>query len=215
VPECSTAIEDPGLIGPGSYTTLAFLDAQLTVTYPSAWESHEDQGVEFSSAPKGMWDVHRVLFWDDILPWVADFKHPDGHQVPGVPNTTAGWLDWLQANAALRVSKPRSTTIGRMQLPANYVDIEIAPDAPNEDPYCEKKFDTVCVALVSWPNAGGNIYSFGAPAVLRLYLSDVTYGGQAHLLAIAVEGQSTADLKSFLPDAKHVIASAIAPVEAA
>jgi hypothetical protein len=214
VPECSVEFQDPGVIGPGPYTTFGFLDGQLTVTYPSAWESHEDQGVEFSSAPKGKWDVHRVLFWDDILPWVADFKHPYGHKVPDIPNTAAGWLDWLQANAALRLSEPRSTTIGQMKLPATYVDIEIAPDAPNEDPYCEK-LDTVCVALLSWPNAGGNIYSFGAPAVLRLYLSDVTYGGEAHLLAVAVEGQSTADLRLFLPEAKLVVASAEAPIEAA
>ena len=44
------AFADPGLIGPGPYTTVGFLDGQLTVMYPSAWESHEDQGVEFSSA---------------------------------------------------------------------------------------------------------------------------------------------------------------------
>ena len=40
------------------------------------------------------------------------------------------------------------------------------------------------VALLSWPNAGTNIYSMGAPNVLRLYLADVMYGGKRHLLSV-------------------------------
>jgi hypothetical protein len=131
VPECSTTFHDPGSVGPGEYRTLGFLDAQLKVTYPSAWVSHEDQGVEFSSAPKGSWNVHRVLFWDDILPWVATYDDPYGHGVDGVANTTAGWLEWLGSNPAFKLSKPREASIGQMRLPATYVDIAIAPDAPN------------------------------------------------------------------------------------
>ena len=215
VPECSTVATYPGTIGPGPYTTTGFLDGQLTVTYPSSWESHEDQGVEFSSAPQGKWHIHRVLFWDDIKPLVADLRHPYGHTVSGVRNTVGGWLQWLRLNPALAVSTPRSSTIGQMAIPASYVDIAIAPGAANEDPYCAKHLHTTCVALLTWPHAGGNIYSWADPAVLRLYLADVTYGGKQHLLAVAVEGRNSADLKAFLPEAEQVIASARAPVTAA
>jgi hypothetical protein len=215
VPECSTAAADPGPIGPGPYTTEGFLDGQLTVTYPSSWESHEDQGVEFSSAPRGKWHIHRVLFWDDIKPLVADLHHPYGHEVSGVQNTVRGWLQWLRSNPALAVSTPRSTMIGKIKIPASYVDIAIAPGALSEDPYCAKHLHTTCVALLTWPNAGGNIYSWADPGVLRLYLADVSYGGRRHLLAVAVEGRTLRDLNAFLPAAEMVVASAQAPVEPA
>jgi len=207
VPQCWAGFADPGVIGPGPYSTIGFLDGQLTVTYPDQWESHEDQGVEFSSAPLGELDVHRVLFWNDILPWIADARHPKGRRVPGVPITTSGWLDWLQSNAALVVSAPRPATIGQMHLPAIYVHIAAAPDAVG--------YDEGAIALLSWPNAQGNSYSFGGPFVLRLYLSDVTYGGRTHLLAVAIEGQDSADLKAFIPEARQMIATAQAPIEAA
>lgn len=48
--------------------------------------------------------------------------------------------------------------------------------------------------------------------VLRLYLSDVAYGGRSHLFAIGIEGRDQADLKTFLPDAERLIAGADAPV---
>jgi hypothetical protein len=208
-------VADPGLIGPGPYTTVGFLDGQLTVTYPAAWESHEDQGVEFSSAPRGKWKIHRVLFWEDIVPRVATFQDPTGHVVAGVPRTVAGWLTWLASNPAFTVSDPRPTTIGQMAIPATVVDIGIATDAPNEDPYCKTQLKTTCVALLSWPHSGENIYSWAAPGLIRMYLADVAYGGKHHLLAVAVEGLSAADLKAFLPEAKTVIASAQAPIEPA
>jgi hypothetical protein len=213
VPECSTGFSDPGSIGPGLYTTAHFLDGHLTVRYPTPWVSHEDQGVEFSAEPPERGDMGRVLFWDDIIPWVADTHYPAGHAVGGVPNTVAGWMDWLHSNPALEVSVPHSATIGEMGLPAMFVDIAIADQAANQAPYC-RKLDLICVVLLSWPNAGGNTYVFGKPSVLRLYLSDITYGGASHLLAVAVEGTDAMDLKSFLPLANRVIASADAPIEA-
>ncbi len=207
VPECSTGFADPGAIGPGPYTTAGFLDGQLTVRYPTAWESHEDQGVEFSSAPQGEFDVHRVLFWNDILPWTANARNPNGRQVPGVPNTTAGWLAWLSSHPDFVVSAPRTATIGHMRLPATYVDIAVEPGTIG--------FDEGAVVLLSWPNADGHFYSFGGSFVLRLYLSDVTYGGTNHLLAVAIEGQDRADLKAFAREAGPVIASADAPIQPA
>ena len=197
VPKCSTGFADPGSIGPGPYTTAGFLDGHLTVTYESPWESHEDQGVEFSSAPAGEWELHRVLFWDDILP--AD----NGRVVTSVPNTAAGWVDWLRSNPIVSVTSPHHATITKVRLPAMYVDIT---DAPGGETF---------PAFITWPNAGGNVYEIGGPFVFRLYLAEVTYGGKDHLLAVAVEGQDSADLEAFLPQAKQVIASADAPIGAA
>ena len=198
VPECSTGFSDPGPIGPGPYTTAAFLDGKFTVRYPSRWESHEDQGVEFSSSPAGKWDVHRVLSWDDILPW--DQQH--GRVATGVPNTAAGWVEWLSSNPSVSVTEPRDATITRMRLPATYIDITNPPGG--------EKFPD----FITWPNAGGNLYGIAGAFMFRLYLAEVTYGGRDHLLAVAVEGQDSADLKAFLPEAKQVIASADAPIEA-
>jgi hypothetical protein len=146
---------------------------------------------------------------------VATFHDPTGHVVANVPRTVAGWLTWLASNPAFTVSDPRPATIGQMAIPATVVDIGIATDAPNEDPYCKTHLKTTCVALLSWPNSGENIYSWAAPGLIRLYLADVVYGGKHHLLAVAIEGQDAADLSAFLPEAKTVIASAEAPIEPA
>jgi hypothetical protein len=197
VPQCSTGFSDPGSIGPGPYTTAIFLDGQLTLAYESRWVSHEDQGVEFSSAPAGERSEGGVLFWLDILPW-----DPEGHPARDVPNTTAGWVDWLRSNPIVSVTPPRHATIGQMRLPATYVDIT---DEPGGEEFPD---------LITWPNAGPNVYGIGGAWIFRLYLADVTYDGTDHLLAVAVEGTDASDLEAFLPVAKQVIASANAPIEA-
>jgi hypothetical protein len=199
VPECSAGFSDPGSIGPGPYTTAIFLDGQLTVDYETRWVSHEDQGVEFSSGPAGDRQERRVLFWVDILPW-----DPAGHVASGVPNTAAGWVDWFRSNPIVSVTPPRHAIITKMRLPATYLDIAIAPDGGEKFP-----------DLITWPNAGDNVYGIGGDFVFRLYLSDITYDGTDHLLAVSVEATNAASLDAFLPVAKQVIASAHAPIEAA
>ena len=206
-PECLSGFTNPGLLPIGAFTTSHFLGGHLTVTFEDAWESHEDQPVEFSAAPVGKWDAHRVLFWSDILP-----VNPDGRIATGVPKTAAGFIDWLRNRPNLRVSSPQPATIGRAGLPATTVDIDIAPDAVNEDVGCPTK---ACVLPLTWPGARGNTYGIATPAVLRLYLCDVSYSATRHLLAVAVEGQDRADLLAFAPTGQRLIASAIAPVDAA
>jgi len=159
--------------------------------------SHEDHGVEFSSAPAGERSDGRVLFWLDILPW-----DPDGRAASYVPNTAAEWVDWLRSNPIVSVTSPRHATIGQMRLPATYV--EITDEAGGE------RFPD----LITWPNAGPNVYGIGGEWIFRLYLADFTYDGSDHLLAVAVEGTDPSDLDAFLPIAKQVIASADAPIEA-
>jgi hypothetical protein len=207
VPECLHGLADPGTLPAGPYTTQYFLAGQLAVQIASAWESHEDQPVEFSTAPLGKWDVHRVLFWSDILP-----VGPDGKQVGDPPRTAAGMLAWLATRANLRVSQPEPATIGTEQLHAKTIDISIAPNAVNEDPGCPA---AACVNFLTWPNAGTNVYGIGGPGVVRLYLADVAYGGQSHLLAVGIESQGPADLATWLPIAKALIATAKAPISPA
>ncbi|MFG3297054.1 hypothetical protein ACGF3G_50850 [Streptomyces sp. NPDC048179] len=177
------------------------------MTFTGRWESHEDQPVEFSVAPDGSWDLHRVLFWSDLIPVGKDRK-----RAAGVPSTASGLVAWLRARPNLQVSTPRSDTIGTDALPAKVVDIAISTKAVNEASDCPVR---ACADFLTWPNSGDNVYGIAEPAVLRLYLSDVAYGGKRHLFAIGIEGRDQADLKAFLPDAQHLIASAGAPVSPA
>ncbi|WP_019073328.1 hypothetical protein [Streptomyces hokutonensis] len=177
------------------------------MTFKGRWESHEDQPVEFSVAPEGYWDTHRVLFWSDIIPVGKNRK-----RAAGVPRTTSGLLTWLKGRPNLHVSEPKSGTIGTGALPAKLVDIEISSKAVNEASDCPAR---ACADFLTWPNAGDNIYGLAEPAVLRLYLADVRYGGRSHLFAVGIEGKDQADLKVFLPAAEQLIASASAPVSPA
>ena len=48
--------------------------------------------------------------------------------------------------------------------------------------------------------------------MIRLYLSDVKYGGKTHLFAIDIYAQDPAALEDFAPAAEGVIGSVRAPV---
>jgi hypothetical protein len=199
-PACLDGFSDPGLIGPGEYKTQHFFNGQLTVTFTGKWLSNEDQGVEFSAAPVGR--SEGVKFWSDLLPIAA------GKQVPNVPNTAAGLERWLRSRRNISVSKSRPATVGSDRLPAIVLDIGIAKGAVNESSDCSE----VCVDLFTWPNAGQSMYGFGGSAVLRLYPSDIAYGGSRHLFAIGIEGRDPVDLEDFHPVAEKLIASVRAPV---
>jgi len=177
------------------------------VTFTQRWESHEDQPVEFSVAPEGSWDLHRVLFWSDLIP-VGKYRK----RAAGVASTASELVTWFGTHPNLQVSTPRSGVIGTAALPAKVIDIAISSTAVNEASDCPAR---ACADFLTWPNAGDNIYGLAEPSVLRLYLSDVRYGGKNHLFAIGIEGRDQADLKVFLPDADHLIASVHAPVSPA
>lgn len=203
-PECLSGGSDPGSLPAGPHRTSHFFNGQLTVTFTGRWESHEDQPVEFSVAPDGNWDLHRVLFWSDLIPVGKNHK-----RAAGVPSTASGLVAWLSTRPNLQVSKPRNGTIGTDALPAQVVDIALSSKAANEAADCPVR---ACVDFLTWPNSGDNVYGLAEPAVLRLYLSNIRYGGKSHLFAIGIEGRDQDDLKVFLPDAEHLIASAAAPV---
>lgn len=194
-PVCSTGASDPGLIPAGEFTTQNFLDGFLTVTFPGTWESHEDQGVEFSAFPEGKQDEQDVFFWLDIEPVRA------GERVAGVPITVEGWSEWLTSNPDLTVTRAGSGRIGTIRATA--FDIAVA-DTADVKPACDGH---KCMDVLTWP--GSDHYfgigdSFFDP--IRLFLADVEYDGASHLLAVAVHAPFW--IREFLPVAKELIATA-------
>jgi hypothetical protein len=211
VPECLSGGTDPGRIPPGSYTTQYFFDGHLTVTFRKAWVSHEDTPIVFWAKPEVKQDGEgRVQFTEDIIP-VEGKTYDLKHRAKGVPITTAGWLHWLSNNPNLRVSDPKKATIGEDDLPAKAVDIGISDEAKNDDPGYPPCRRVICQTLLTWPNSD-NYFGLGGSDVIRLYLSDVKYGGKTHLFAIAIYAQDPAALKAFAPAAEGVIGSVRAPV---
>ena len=212
VPECLSGGVDPGRIPPGSYTTQYFFDGHLTVTFRKAWVSHEDTPIVFWAKPEVKQDGEgQLTFMEDIIPLEGktyDLKH----RAKGVPITTAGWLHWLSNNPNLRVSDPKKATIGEDDLPAKVVDVGISDQAKNDEPGYPPCRRVICQTLLTWPNAGGNYFGLGGSDVIRLYLSDVKYGGKTHLFAISIYAQDPAGLKAFAPAAEGVIGSVRAPV---
>jgi hypothetical protein len=210
VPECLSGGTDPGRIPPGSYTTQYFFDGHLTVTFRKAWVSHEDTPIVFWAKPEVKQDGEgEVQFWEDIIP-VEGKTFDLKHRAKGVPITTAGWLHWLSNNPNLRVSDPQDATIGEDDLPAKAVDIGISDQAKNDDPGYPPCRRVICQTLLTWPNSD-NYFGLGGSDVIRLYLSDVKYGGKTHLFAISIYAQDPAGPKAFAPAAEMVIDSVRAP----
>jgi hypothetical protein len=214
VPKCIDGGWDPGSLPPGSYTTKYFLDGYLTVTFDEPWVSHEDQQDSFIASPQGKWENRDLFFWLDPYPLEGktfDLKH----RAQGVPITTAGWLQWLSNNPNLRVSDPKKATIGEESLPAKVVDISLSDQAKNDEPGflpCRKE---TCRGLLSWPTSAEYAYNLIGEQTVRMYLSDVEYGGKTHLLAVAIDAYSQDNLEAFAPTAERVIDSARAPISPA
>jgi hypothetical protein len=186
---------EPGAFTAGTYTTKYFLGHALTITVPAGWSGGEDNRREVNLGPTGQDDTGGIVFWEDGKPPAKNGVLP----APGVPDTAAGVLAWLQANKDLVVSKPVSGMIGK--LPATVVDIAPQLSEPNEVPF---------MTWTDFPD--GPLYAFGAPRVIRMYLADITYGGTQHLLMALVTAPNRARLQTWLPEAIPIIASATAPV---
>lgn len=165
------------------------------MTFPDAWESHEDQGVEFSSFPKGKEDEQTVRFWLDIEPVSV------GERVTDVPITVKGWSDWLTSNPDLAVTRAGSGRIGSIQAIA--FDVSVA-DTADIEPGCEGH---KCMDILTWPRSD-NYYAIGDSLwdPMRLLLADVEYDGATHLLAAAVHAPF--EMKAFLPIAERLLDTA-------
>jgi len=170
------------------------------------WAIGEDTLVEFSGGPSDAATQRRVLFWIDLLP-----VDPGGRVTTGVPSTAAGLVGWLVHRPNLTVSQPHTATLGAAHLPAQVVDISIPDTGTSEDPGCPA---SNCAAFLTWPNKGREIYGMANPQVLRLYLTDVSWKGQRHVFAAAIEANDAAALRAFATTAQHVIDSAQAALTA-
>jgi len=107
-PQCLSGGSDPGTLPPGQHRTSYFFNGQLTVTFTRRWESHEDQPVEFSVAPEGSWDLHRVLFWSDLIPVNKDHK-----RLGAVARDASALVARLRTRPNLEVSAPRRGATSR------------------------------------------------------------------------------------------------------
>jgi hypothetical protein len=95
------------------------------------------------------------------------------------------------------------------------VDVGISDNAVNDDPsYAPCRRET-CRELLSWPTSAEYGYSLIGEQTVRMYLSDVEYGGKTHLLAVAIDAYSQDNLEAFAPTAERVIDSARAPISPA
>lgn len=70
-----------------------------------------------------------VAFWEDVYPV------ENGRRVRGVPMTVDGFLEWLERDPRLEMSKPSPGTIGS-DLPATIVNVTVSSEATNEEPGC-------------------------------------------------------------------------------
>ena len=104
------------------------------------------------------------------------------------------------------VSAPEEGIIGE-DLPATVVDVSLSADAVNDDPECP--FDA-CVNFLGFPQWDG-FWGIAGPQVQRFYMSDVSYGGQAHLFVVVVYPDEPADMESFLPLAERLISTVRVP----
>jgi hypothetical protein len=214
VPKCIDGGWDPGSLPPGSYTTKYFLDGYLTVTFDEPWVSHEEQQDAFESSPQEKYHDVTLFFWLD--PYPVEGKTFDvKHRAKGVPITTAGWLQWLKDNPNFRASDPQDATIGKDDLPAKVVDISLSDNAVNDEPSFAPCRRETCRGLLSWPTSAEYQYNLIGEQTVRMYLSDVEYGGKTHLLAVAIDGNSQDNLEAFAPTAERVIDSARAPISPA
>ena len=136
-----------------------------------------------------------VFFWEDVYPI------EDGMRVDGVPPTAAGLLDWLTSSSQVDVSSPTRGTIG--DLPATVVDVSLAPNAVNDEDnaYCR---DRTCALFLGFPQWDGP-WGIAGGQVQRIYLTDVTYGGQDHLFVVVIYPDDPEDMKTFSGTAERLI----------
>ena len=201
VPSCNTpGITEPGPLSPGAYETQWFFGGEMVVTLEERWSSHEDSTGEFAVALDAT-PENGVFFWEDVYPV------EDGMRVDGVPLTAAGLVDWLKSSSQVDVSSPTRGMIG--DLPATVVDVNLAPEAVNDEDnaYCRAR---TCALFLGFPQWDGP-WGIAGRQVQRIYLSDVTYGAQDHLFVVVIYPDDPADIETFSGSAERLIDSVRVP----
>jgi hypothetical protein len=180
LPDCVPGqLDIPGDLPKGDYTTRNFFGGQFTVTVPAGWTSGEDSTGEFSLRPRDV-EEWAVLFWLDVYPIAS----PARDRVPGIPNTSDGLLDWLEANDSLEILARRPGSIG--SLDAEILDFRVARNAPTGDPECTAEHRLPCVPLLDFPQWNG-FYEVSPAFGLRLVAADARWGGRQHVLIAMIE----------------------------
>jgi basic membrane lipoprotein Med (substrate-binding protein (PBP1-ABC) superfamily)/DNA-binding SARP family transcriptional activator len=185
IPACrSGRLVHPGPVPPGPYTTVNFFAGALTVTVDEGWEIGEDSTGWFDLLHA---DGTHIAVWLDVYP-VKGCKAPEcplseyGARVTEVGPDAAALSEWLQANPNLTVVKNEGLVVDG--IPFESFDVAVAADGINDDPGCPAK---PCVSIFGFPE-----WLFPAALAMtshqRLYLADVEYGGQKHLMVIATDG---------------------------
>jgi len=203
VPQCNT----PGLVAPGPvptgpYETQWFFGGEMVVSLDEEWFVNEDSTGEFALSPRALpSDV--VLFWEDVYPVEK------GRQVKDVPMTAHGLLRWMRNDPRLVVSDEHRGRIG--DVPATVVDVSVAEGAKNDDPQtCPTP---ACVLFLGFPQWDGT-FAITDQQSPRLYLSDVTYGGEQHLFVAAIYADLPADTDVLRPHGEDLLATVQVPAEA-
>ncbi len=195
LPGCVTpALDRPGDLDAGDYTTKHWFGEQFTVTVPDGWTSFEDSTGEFGLQPVGHVDDQKLLFWLDIYP-----VHDDGHATPidGFDRTAKALVDWTEANPNLKVIDKSTGHIGDIE--ATTLELGRSPKAKNVDPNCPPDIKP-CVDLYGFPQWGEDFYGVAGPFHIKLYAADVVWGGEKHAIYAVIDA-ATDDLYADLAKA--------------
>ena len=209
VPDCHYGLTVPGDLA-GGYQTEWFFGGELRAKFDGGWTSTEDSSGEFNAFPGNDPDAsdYGVFFWLDVYP-VESFD-----RVEDVPLTTEGWLDWMRSNPNLQVSEAAEGSIGH--LPATVVEVRLSPSAENDElgnSFCEKNTCLNFLGFDQWEDLG--TWGIAGKQVQRLYLSDVTYGGEQHVFVVALAPNTPPQPDPFVAATEDLLNTVEVPVDPA
>lgn len=162
------------------------------------WTVHEDHPGEFNIlAPAGRMNGTTIHFWLD--PYASGSK---GVVLRSISRTPAGLISWLRHNKLLLVTAPKAARIGR--LAARYVDVDLAPNAPAEDPSCPGP----CQTWLEFKSANYDFpFGTGLGEITRTYFAAL----KAHTFVVAVDAPSPAKFAAAAPVAAKILAGVQLP----
>ena len=179
----------PGDVGPGGYTTFNFFAGAMTVTVGEGWESHEDSTAGF--------ELHRtdrtqIQMWLDVYP-VRGCATPEcplseyGVRVTEIGPDAAALSEWLHSNPNLDVVESDGLIVDGIEFES--FDVAVAPDGINDFADCPSK---PCVSLFGFPEWDWP-WGLALASHARLYVADVEYGDEQHLMVISTDGRQCRD----------------------